>query len=438
MAKIIREFKELDIEDTKRSFFNYLDGSNKWFGDMLYDVKINYINKGAPVSDIQIRQDEPIRLSLVKSTIIYIPPKIDGVTERRRNPTVSEIRDVTLKFINKDDTFDWESFIGDFSFSVEGLGVFRVNYSTSMNGAVLTMRILSHELPSFGYVGYPRMYQEYITSLMKKSHVRHPGPERDENGETTSLNTRETLVIDESGLILHVGPTGSGKTTGIAAEFGYIAESASIKMVTFENPIEYRYKFTMATVEQYELGVNVIKDDKASRSEMEVAQRLFLRATAPVALIGEARNNDEIKILVDIASRGHLVFSTIHAMTVIEAIANLMSAVGENRQLLAQSLKAIVAHKLIQTNKGEVIGIHEIIILNSTIRNYIEKGDLNSIFRVFYNESGGIKKQLFKESLDGLLGIGKISTSEYEDIIENNSALFFVQKKEISNTHGKN
>lgn len=421
MARLTKDFSADDTAEAKKQFFMYLDRA-AWLGELLYDVKKNYINKGTQVTDIQIRQDEPVRLLLVKSAIIYIPPSRNG--KRRENPTDGMIHEVVEKFYQKNEEVAWENLICDFSFSVEGLGVFRVNYSTSTNGAVLTIRILSYQIPNFEFVGYPYIYRKYIGSLLKKTGTVYPSAERDENGDTVGFVQGEAMVVDESGLILHVGPTGSGKTTGIAAEFGFIAEAASIKMVSFENPLEYRYKLTKATVEQYELGTNIIKDVTAGRSEMEVAQRLFLRATAPVAMIGEARNNDEIKILIDIASRGHLVFSTIHATNVIEAIGNLIDAVGSGRQLLSQSLKAIVAHKLVQNSKGEIFGLHEILVINPAIKSFIASGDVKSIARLFYNEPGQLVKQTFGESLELLQRNKKMTPSEIQDIASNNPAFF--------------
>lgn len=423
MATISKEFKEIDFDSTKRKFYGYLGKGNEWFADMLYDVKTRYNSnpKASPVTDILVRQGQPIYLTVVKPNIIYSPPRQEDGS-KKRNPTDSDIREIVQKFYNKEENREWRGLLCAFSFSVDGLGIYRVNFSSGINGSVLSIRILSYDLPSFGYVSYPQFFQDYIKSFVGQANVSVPGPKRSKDGEEDELINMSTQEVTETGLILHVGPTGSGKTTAIASEFGFLAESTSVTMVTFENPIEYRYILTKAPVEQYEIGVDVTSGD--GRSEFENVMRLFLRSSASVALIGEARNRDEIKILIDIASRGHLVFSTIHATNVYDALSSLVSHLDKETYMLAGALKAIVAHKLIRNKRGEVFGLHEILIINPTLRNFIAKGDLQSIKRIIYQESQGLLKQTFEESLINLERDGKISTVEKMNILENNMAIF--------------
>jgi Tfp pilus assembly pilus retraction ATPase PilT len=413
-STIINEFKDKNIAKVKEHFFEYLGEDSVWFGKVLYDVKERWMNKGSMVTDLIIRQSEPIMLSVVKSNILYSFPT--GEPEFRPNSTA--ITDVVSKFHKKEnEKIGWEGLIVDFSFSVKGLGVFRINFSNDNNGARLAIRILSYNLPDFNFVGYPPFFMTVIESMVHKVNVLQPSSENP--GE---MEMCEAAEIADGGLILHVGPTGSGKTTAIAAEFGYLAERTAVQMLTYENPIEYRYISTAAIVSQFEIGKDVRKTE--DYNEFESASRHLLRNNPSAVLIGEARTHSEMRTVLDIASRGHLVFGTMHASNVLEALNTLSGAVKDDRHLLS-SIKAIIAHKLVRNSDGQVFGLHEILIIDPIIQNHLLKGDVQAIKNLMYLESSSaVQKQTFLDALIELEGKGKLKFNERRRIEDNNRGTF--------------
>ena len=226
------KFEKESVEASLASFQLTLGEENSWFYDMLTGIKKEYVDQNIKITDILVRENKPVQLGIIKA---YIPlifednEKIQYVI-----PTRQQIKNVVQILSGySDELIDYKSII-DFSFSVKGLGIFRVNYSTELEGASLAIRYLTFNLPSFEDVGYPGFYVDYIKSFIKDLRI-------EVKGKTFSAST-----VSAGGLILHTGATGSGKTTSIASEIGYIADNSSGAIITYENPIEYRYIATKA------------------------------------------------------------------------------------------------------------------------------------------------------------------------------------------------
>jgi len=228
----------------------------------------------------------------------------------------------------------------NFSFAVYGLGVFRCNLSLFQEGLSLTVRWLDFVIPDLDALAYPPVYGNFIRRLTATLPAKYPLASREE--------AVEIGVLKRGGLILHCGATGSGKTTSIAAEIDRLAMELNGVIITYENPVEYRYYLTKAPVIQYDVNFSFGGDWTAVLKHL-------LRNTPSVALIGEVRSSDEIEALIDIASRGHLIFSTMHAGSVAEALEVLFST-GVPGSQLASALLAVVAHRLTveRDEKGEV------------------------------------------------------------------------------------
>ncbi|MDD5211420.1 MAG: ATPase, T2SS/T4P/T4SS family [Sulfuricurvum sp.] len=417
MAKKITSFDEDDHKSTQQKFFTTLGADNAWFGEMLYDIKHRWNDNGLGITDILVRQEQQVYLGSIKTHIPYSPPT------KRKHITDREIKSVVNCFVDNGQDFELVGKVINFSISVGGVGSYRINFSNDIEGACLAIRIHPHTIPQIKQIGYPAFYEHYISSFVNRTALKIPSPRRanDNDDSPVEMVDYKTAEIHGGGLILHCGPTGSGKTTAIAAEFGLLAESTTGRMLTYENPVEYRYPDTKAPVSQFELGINLISK---SGNHFEEIPGHLLRNYPAAALIGEARDHKEMKIVLDVGSRGHLVFSTIHAINFAEAISNLVVAVGQDSSLLS-SLKAVVAHKLIRNNEGTVFALLEIVILNSQLRKYLVDRDLDNLFRVVYQDGGeNIEKRTFMESLKELQREGKILPADKNRILDSNVGLF--------------
>lgn len=427
------------IEAAKDDFFRHLKSGNaEWLGLILFDIKKNYIDRGSPVTDILVRENKPTLLSIVKAHIPYRQSQnLDGLKPNFK-PELRDFEGVLNCFYEEPESHIKHEFSHmdsyktaadnakgqsiDFSFSVDGLGIFRVNYSHEINGASMAIRILSYELPSFELVGYWPPYVNFIKGMVQKAKIPAPGA----NG---TMGTIDVSEIPMGGLILHVGPTGSGKTTAIAAELNYLAESTSGGFITYENPIEYRYLAVRAPVRQFELGKDLVGKD--GKTPFETIPWHMLRNNPSVIMIGEARNHEEMRIVLDIASRGHLVFTTIHASNALEALSTLYTAVGEDKHLISNSLKALIAHKLVRSNEGKIHGMHEIVMINETLKSDLMQENPKEALKRFKshvytekNEGLANHVQTFQQALEDLVSKQIIEPGAKKQIETSNYGLF--------------
>jgi len=154
--------------------------------------------------------------------------------------------------------------------------------------------------------------------------------------------------------------------------------------LTYENPVEYRFVKTKAIVRQYEIGKHIKDQDKLTT--FETLKYHLLRNAPSVAMISEVRTDQEIYELLDVASRGHLVFSTLHARNTIEALSLMKSVSEAASSLISTSLLAIVSHYLHLTEDGRIIPVYEVFIPEKTAKKQIQNGDIGAIQRMFYQE----------------------------------------------------
>lgn len=402
-------------------------GGEEWFSELLLFLHEVKVRRNVPVTDILIREGEFIYFSTIKafqplpnfSSFKNFKPKRENIV----NALQSLGRDVELslkiKLLDPVRTLLDESAI-DFSFAVKGLGIYRCNASFSENllspdgvGLGLSVRVLDFEIPDFDFVFYPPSYREMLREGIarplplvedyKRRFRKLVGEQVIKRPEVVDGEVREALVekkvVKTGGLVLHVGPTGSGKTTTIASEIGFLARETTGTIITYEKPIEYRYFGFSAPVRQYELGYH-IKDDP------EVVVKHLLRVNPSVVLYGEARTLSEMRTLLDVANRGHLVFSTLHANNVKEALGVLLSACSEEPYLLANSLISVIAHKLILNKRGEIVPLFEVFIPDKVDRTLLAKGELKDVYRRFYQENVKDGGWTFKEYLEMLVQAG--------------------------------
>lgn len=228
----------------------------------------------------------------------------------------------------------------DYSYSVTGVSRFRGNIMFQRNSISAVFRAVPYNIPDFDKLGMPPAIRS-ICDLTR-------------------------------GLVLVTGPTGSGKSTTLAAILNIINRERYENIVTVEDPIEFLHKHIKSTIRQREVGV-----DTHSFAE---ALRHVLRQDPDVILIGEMRDLDSISIALTAAETGHLVFSTLHTQTApltVSRIVDVFSADRRDqvRQQLANSLRAVVCQQLLPTadGKGRVAAV-EFMVDTPAVRNMIREG----------------------------------------------------------------
>ncbi|MDG2991712.1 type IV pilus twitching motility protein PilT [Candidatus Synechococcus calcipolaris G9] len=178
------------------------------------------------------------------------------------------------------------------------------------------------------------------------------------------------------GLILVTGPTGSGKSTTLAAMVDYINTEMPKHLISIEDPIEFVHQSRRAMIRQREVGIHTLKFDNALKAS--------LREDPDIILIGEMRDRETVNTALKAAQTGHMVFGTLHtnsAVKTIERILNLYNPEeqGPMRMQVAESLVAVIAQALVRTTDGKRAAIHEIMINTDAIKDYILRGDVEEI-----------------------------------------------------------
>jgi len=204
-------------------------------------------------------------------------------------------------------------------------------------------------------------------------------------------------ISDEhKGLILVTGPTGSGKSTTMAAMVDYINNEHAKHIITIEDPIEFVHRSKRSLIKQREVGINTRQFDNALKAA--------LREDPDIILIGEMRDRETVNTALKAAQTGHLVMGTLHtnsAVKTIERILTLYSAEEQDamRVAISESLVAVISQGLCRTTDGKRAAYHDIMVNTDTVKDYIKQGKYDEIHNLM---------------LDG----------EYDGMITTNQALF--------------
>ncbi|MGI2909177.1 type IV pilus twitching motility protein PilT [Tolypothrix sp. VBCCA 56010] len=203
------------------------------------------------------------------------------------------------------------------------------------------------------------------------------------------------------GLILVTGPTGSGKSTTMAAMVDYINKEMAKHIITIEDPIEFVHKSQKSLVKQREVGMHTRKFDNALKAA--------LREDPDLILVGEMRDKETVNTALKAAQTGHLVMGTLHtnsAVKTIERILNLFSA-GEQdamRVALAESLVAVIAQGLCRTTDGKRAAFHDILINTDAVKDWVKDGK--------YDEISELMKQA---GFDGMITMNQSLLNLYQE-----------------------
>ena len=254
---------------------------------------------------------------------------------------------------------------------------FRANFYKTLNGSAAVLRRVETKIPLMDSLGLPPVLFE--------------------------------LIDAHKGLVLVTGPTGSGKSTTLAAIINQINESRQANIITIEDPVEFIHKDKKSIVSQREVGKQTESFAKALKGA--------LREDPDVILVGELRDLETIGMALTAAETGHLVFATLHTSGASNTINRLIDVFPPEQQTqikaqISESLKMVVTQKLFKKKDGSGrIGAFEVMVCNSPIKNLIRESKIHQIPSVM--QTGQREGMITMEkSIEDLIGTGVISNAE--------------------------
>ncbi len=218
------------------------------------------------------------------------------------------------------------------------------------------------------------------------------------------------------GMVLVTGPTGSGKSTSLAALIKYITNRRPVHVVTIEDPMEFLFTDGVASISQREVGTDTPAFAEALRNVM--------RQDPDVIMVGEMRDPETIATVITAAETGHLVFSTLHTNSATQTIDRILDAFPAEQQnqvraQVAQVLKGVVSMKLVERADGEgLVAALEVLKVSPRIAQQIEKGDTSNMLEEVESSVGYHRMQSMNQSLLALLAHGTIT---YKEAMEQSS-----------------
>jgi twitching motility protein PilT len=317
-------------------------------------------------SDLHIKVGSPPRIRVhgvlrkVPGEEVLTPAATNEMAEAIMRPDVAE------RFQGAADA--------DFAYSVPGLGRFRANAFRQRGSVALVFRLVRTSAASFGQLGVPDVVGR--------------------------------LALEHRGLVLVTGPTGSGKTTTLAAMIDHINTTRECHIITIEDPIEVLHADKLAAINQREVGMDA--DSFAS------AMRASMRQDPDVILVGEMRDEETVAAALSAAETGHLVLSTLHTIDATETVNRIVDFFPPHQQqqvrtALAGSLKGIVCQRLVPTadGRGRVPAI-EIMVNNGRTQQCILDPMLTGEMHEIIADGDYYGMQTFDQALVKLIAAGRI------------------------------
>ncbi|MEO6909169.1 MAG: type IV pilus twitching motility protein PilT [Abditibacteriaceae bacterium] len=285
----------------------------------------------------------------------------------------------------------------DFAYSAQNIARFRVNAYRDRSHVAAAMRVIPTDIPTPEQLHLPAVVMQ--------------------------------LAERPRGLMLVTGPTGSGKSTTLAAVVDRINSTRDEHIITIEDPVEFVHNHKRCVVNQREVG----QDTHSFKNALRAA----LRQDPDVILVGEMRDNETIHLAVTAAETGHLVFGTLHTNSAAESVDRMVGVFPADEQdqirtQLSNSLVAIISQQLLPGLEGGRVAAIEVMIANSAIRNLVRENKAHQMHSIMQTQTQ-IGMQTMDQALRDLYHEGKISldmamsrahnASELENMIHNQEAL---------------
>lgn len=335
-------YKEKQVEktlkkETEKNFIMNIEEE-----DLNLDIMLKHVVENK-ASDLHISAGEPA---------IF---RVDGEMEKITNFVISNEKIESLIFEIMTDTekkrFEEEKEL-DYAYDISGLARFRVNSFLQDRGMGTVFRVIPSKVLTMEDLGMGEIFKK--------------------------------IAAYPRGLVLVTGPTGSGKSTTLAAIIDYINKNRSEHILTVEDPIEFVHKSQKSLVNQRNVGRDTLSFNNALKSA--------LREDPDVILVGELRDLETIRLAMTAAETGHVVFGTLHTNSAAKTIDRIIDVFPEAekemvRSMLSESIQAIVSQTLLKKIGGGRVAAHEIMIGTSAIRNLIREAKIAQIFSTIQTSS---------------------------------------------------
>lgn len=310
-----------------------------------------------------------------------VPPmiRVDGEVRKINVPALDHqgVHRLVYDIMNDKQRKDYEEFLEiDFSFEVPNLARFRVNAFNQSRGAAAVFRTIPSDILTLEQLGAPEIFKK-IASYPR-------------------------------GLVLVTGPTGSGKSTTLAAMIDYVNENRHDHILTIEDPIEFVHQNKQCLINQREVHRHTHSFNAALRSA--------LREDPDVILVGEMRDLETIRLAMTAAETGHLVFGTLHTTSAAKTIDRVVDVfpAGEKdmvRTMLSESLQAVISQTLIKKVGGGRVAAHEIMMGTPAIRNLIREDKVAQMYSAIQTGMAH-GMQTLEQSLQNLVNRGLITRED--------------------------
>ncbi|MBB2493937.1 type IV pilus twitching motility protein PilT [Aquipseudomonas ullengensis] len=307
-----------------------------------------------------------------------LPPmiRVDGDVRRINLPPLDhkQVHALIYDIMNDKQRKDFEEYLEtDFSFEVPGVARFRVNAFNQNRGAGAVFRTIPSKVLSMEDLGMGEVFKK-ITDVPR-------------------------------GLVLVTGPTGSGKSTTLAAMLDYLNNNKYHHILTIEDPIEFVHESKKCLVNQREVHRDTLGFSEALRSA--------LREDPDIILVGEMRDLETIRLALTAAETGHLVFGTLHttsAAKTIDRVVDVFPAEEKSmvRSMLSESLQSVISQTLLKKIGGGRVAAHEIMIGTPAIRNLIREDKVAQMYSAIQT-GGSLGMQTLDMCLKGLVAKGLVS-----------------------------
>jgi twitching motility protein PilT len=290
------------------------------------------------VSDIHITPNQPVRVRL-NGELVAVGSSILSVEDLEKIIALTMPTNADFDFFKQHWEFDYSYSFGDYC-------RFRVNAFCNISGSCAVFRKIPAKIPELSTLNAPEIVND--------------------------------LVNLAQGLVLVTGPTGSGKSTTLAAMINRINQNKKKHILTIEDPVEFVYKSDQSLINQRQI-------DHSTKS-FPNALKAALREDPDIILVGEMRDPETIQLALTAAETGHLVFSTLHTNNAYESINRILDVFpaeskGLATSLLSTGLSAVISQRLVPLKDGNGRHpIHEVLIATNAVRNLIREGNIPQIY----------------------------------------------------------